>query len=295
MPAELPDAPALTVVLPCRNGAATLPRQLDALARQEWAQPWELVFVDNGSTDASAEIATGRADRLPVRLVEATERSGGAYAANAGARAARAPAVCFCDADDEVGEGWLPALGDALAVYEFVACGHDVEALNEPWLRESREPAFAGGLPRLPFPPFAVHATSSAMGVSRRLFDELGGFDETMDVLYDTDFSVRAHLAGHEIHFVPEAVVRYRYRDTLGGTFAQARAYARKMALLQRRYVPAGAHVPGRRTWPLEGWKPVVRALPRTGTQAGRARLAWLLGWQAGRYAGSLRYRVLAV
>lgn len=287
--------PLVSVVLRCRNSESTLPRQLDALAQQAWAGAWELLLVDNGSTDASVEVARSYADRLPLRILSATERAGGAYGLNVGVRAARAPAALFCDSDDEVGDGWLATMSEALRTHDLVACRHDVEALNPRWLRGSREPAFAEALPRLAFPPYLPHATSSAMGVARRVFDELGGFDETVAALHDTDFAVRAGLAGYTIHFVPDAVVRYRYRASPAGIFDQARAYAQDMALLQRRYVPAGAPVPGRRTWLVEGWKPVLRALPRAGTRAGRARLAWLLGWQAGRYAGSVRYRVLAV
>jgi len=287
--------PVVSVVLPCRDAEATLAAQLEALARQRLDEPWELLLVDNGSTDGTVAVAEGFAGRLPLRVVDASTRPGQAFALNAGVRAARAERVLFCDADDEVADGWLAALAGALAGHELVAGRHDVEALNPRHLRASREPAFAGGLPTLAFPPYLPHATSSALGIRRALHEELGGFDETMPVLFDTDLSVRAQLAGHVIHEVPEAVVRYRYRDTLGGTFRQARSYAAAMALLQRRYVPGGAHVPGRRTWLVEGWKPVLRALPRAGSRAGRARLAWLVGWQAGRYAGSVRYRVLAV
>lgn len=287
--------PVVSVVMACRNAAETLAVQLEALARQEVGEPWELVLVDNGSTDETLALAERFAGRLPLRAVDASARPGQAFALNAGVREARATRVAFCDADDEVADGWLAALADALAAHDLVAGRHDVDALNPPWLRASREPAFVGGLPRLPFPPYLPHATSSALGIARGLHDELGGFDESMPVLFDTDLSVRAQLAGHAIHEVPNAVVRYRYRDSLGGTFRQARSYAAGMALLQRRYVPAGTRVPGRRTWIVEGWKPVVRTLPRAGTRAGRARLAWLLGWQAGRYAGSVRYRVLAV
>lgn len=293
VPAE--PAPVVSVVLACRNAEATLAAQLEALARQGFAEPWELMLVDNGSSDGTLAVADRFAERLPLRVVDASERAGQAFALNAGVRAAGAERIVFCDADDEVADGWLAALAGALAEHELVAGRHDVEALNAPAFRASREPAFVHGLPTLPFPPFVPHATSSALGLTRRLHDELGGFDETMDVLFDTDLSVRAQLAGHAIHEVPEAVVRYRYRDTLGGTFRQARSYAAAMALLQCRYVPAGARAPGRRTWLVEGWQPVLGALPRAGTAAGRARLAWLLGWQAGRYAGSVRYRVLAV
>jgi GT2 family glycosyltransferase len=116
-----------------------------------------------------------------------------------------------------------------------------------------------------------------------------------MPFLFDTDFSVRAQLAGFRFVLVRDAVVHYRYRTSLGAIHRQARGYSEQMARLQRRYKADGNRVAGQRTWLVEGWKPVLRTLPRTYSRAGRARLAWLLGWQVGRYVGSVRYRVLAV
>jgi hypothetical protein len=45
----------------------------------------------------------------------------------------------------------------------------------------------------------------------------------------------------------------------------------------------------------LRGWKPILHALPSVHRRAGRAKLAWHLGWQVGRFVGSARYRVLAL
>jgi hypothetical protein len=67
------------------------------------------------------------------------------------------------------------------------------------------------------------------------------------------------------------------------------------MARVQRRYKRPGERVAGQRTWLVEGWRPLLGTVPQLGRRAGRAQLAWHVGWQAGRYAGSLRYRVLAV
>ena len=78
------------------------------------------------------------------------------------------------------------------------------------------------------------------MGFSRKLFDELGGFDTDYAVGDDVDFSFRAQLRGYPIRSVPEAVVHYRYRDELGSIGRQARAYARDQVKLSRR-LPAVA------------------------------------------------------
>jgi glycosyltransferase involved in cell wall biosynthesis len=288
--------PGLSVVVPCRNGAATLGLQLDALAAQRWSEPWEVLLVDNGSTDGSVALAESYRGRLPaLRIVDACARAGQAYALNEGVRAAAADAIAFCDADDEVAEGWVAALGAALREHDFVSCRHDPEKLNEPWVASTREAAFSEGLPKLWFPPYLAHAGSGAMGIRRAVHEAVGGFDESMPCLFDTDFSVKAQLAGFELVYVPEAVVHYRYRSTFGGIFDQARRYSEQMARIQKRYIPRGARMPGRRTWPIEGWRPLLAALPQIGDRAGRAQLAWHLGWQAGRYAGSIRYRVPAV
>jgi GT2 family glycosyltransferase len=227
--------------------------------------------------------------------VGATERAGQAYALNVGVQAARAEAVAFCDADDEVGMGWLAALGEALATHELVSCRQEYDRLNDPWVRATRDPVFETGLARLWFPPYLPYAGSNALGVRKRLHDALGGFDERLDVLFDMDYCIRAQLFGAELVFVPEAVVHYRYRADLRAIFRQSRLYADKVALVQRRYKAKGERAPGQRTWVVEGWKSVAKTVPRVHTKEGRGRLAWLLGWQIGRYVGSVRHRVLAV
>ncbi len=48
-------------------------------------------------------------------------------------------------------------------------------------------------------------------------------------------------------------------------------------------------------TWLIKNWPSFMRALPAVVTKAGRARFAWMLGWELGRLRGSLRYRVFAL
>lgn len=88
-------SPTISVVVPVYNGGATLARCLEALARSREAT-WECLVVDDGSTDDSAAIAR----RWGARVLRSGRRRGGpAHARNVGARAARAPLVCFVDAD----------------------------------------------------------------------------------------------------------------------------------------------------------------------------------------------------
>ena len=59
--------PSVSVVVVMRNAAATIGEQLEALSRQDYAGPWEVVLADNGSTDDSVAVARQWEDRLPLR------------------------------------------------------------------------------------------------------------------------------------------------------------------------------------------------------------------------------------
>ncbi|HEX2804591.1 MAG TPA: glycosyltransferase family 2 protein, partial [Kineosporiaceae bacterium] len=100
-------APRLSVVIACLNAQDVLGVQLAALAGQECPVPWELLLCDNGSTDGTVALAESWADRLPLRVIDASGVRGSGPARNAGAEAARGEWLGFCDADDEVGSGWL--------------------------------------------------------------------------------------------------------------------------------------------------------------------------------------------
>jgi len=91
----------LSVIIPCFNAEATLAVQLDALAGQVWSEPWEVLVVDNRSTDGSMRVERQYFGRLPnFRIVDAAAEQGQPYALNTGVAMAAGESVAFCDADD---------------------------------------------------------------------------------------------------------------------------------------------------------------------------------------------------
>lgn len=284
----------LTVIIPVLDAADVVGGQLDALAWQEWARPWEVVVADNGSTDGTIEVVEQYRARLPaLRVVDASDRRGQAYAMNVGVREARAEAVAFCDADDEVAPGWVAAMGEALQHHRLVACRSEAGKLNEPWVAETREAQPEGTLSTVPFPPYAPYAGSGGLGVARAEHERLGGFDESMPALFDVDYCLRARANGIELTLVPEALLHYRYRTGWASTFKQARTYAEQMALVQRSHEDKSARARGR-PWLVRGWRPILYCVASFHRRTSRAKLPWLLGWQLGRYVGSVKYRVRA-
>jgi len=235
-----PDAPAdISVVIACLNGAATLPEALASLVAQAWDRPWEIVLADNGSTDASVAVFEAAARAHPgvrMRVVDASGGKGKSFALNLAIRAAAGRALLFCDADDTVAPGWLAAMGQALERHPFVAARIDLAALSPDWTIASRGIAQESGLKRLPYPPFALVAGGATLGFRREVFAAAGDFDPAFPVMEDIDFCIRAHLAGFELVFVPEAVYHYRFRGDLAGIRRQSYRYNYYRALLRRRH-----------------------------------------------------------
>jgi GT2 family glycosyltransferase len=121
----------------------------------------------------------------------------------------------------------------------------------------------------------------------------IGGFDESLPCLEDTDYVWKAQLmAGAEIHFVPEAIMRVRYRTSLRGTYRQAVNYAEYNVFLSRRYRAHGDPRPNAWRTYFKGWKHLVYDMRRLGR--GESRNAWVgkLGWMVGRTKGIVKYRV---
>lgn len=291
----MPAAAQLSVIVPCLNAERWLPELLEALAQQRVVSSWEVILADNGSSDGSRRIAAAFGARLPgLRVVDAAARRGQAYARNLGAREARGDKLLFVDADDVVGAGWAQALAAALDRHGFVASRFDLDRLNPPWVLASRENPQARGLNPYTYPPYLDHAGGSGLGVRRAVHEAVGGFDESMPVLEDTDYCWRIQRAGTPLVFVPEAVVHVRLRPELGGVFRQALSYGEHNVAIYKKYLPLGmprlALGGG-----LARWAKLLLSLPALLTTAGRPRVVWQLGWRLGRLRGSLKHRVAAL
>lgn len=286
---------SLSVIVPCRNDAGTLGEQLEAIARQSWPGPWEVIVADNGSDDESREVAELFRGHLPrLRVIDASARRGPAHARNRGAEQAAGDALLFTDADDRVGDGWLTAMGTALNEQSFVAARYDAEALNPPAVTRSRVNPQSDTLIPYDYPPFLPHAGGSSLGVRRELHEAVGGFDESLPALEDTDYCWRIQLQGTELAFVPDAVVHIRFRERAGGLFRQSYRFGVYNVLLYRRYRPLGMPRLPYHAGPAR-WAKLLLTAPKV--LAPRTRAAWLgqLGWRLGRLRGCLRYRVLAL
>ena len=284
----------LSVIIPCYNAVDTIEEQLEALATQDWSEGWEVIVVDNRSTDNSMEIVKTYLGKLPgLRIVEAFARQGTSYAINTGGQAAGGDAFLFCDADDIVGHGWLGAMGKALLKHDFVACCMDVERLNKH--RSGYGNPQAKGVQELWYPPYLPHAGGGTLGVKSFLFHKVGGYDELLPYLHDTDFCFKIQLAGTDIHFVPDAVMHIRYRDSVLGTYRQSFNYAEYNIVLFKKYQTFAPAQPYLWKQYLCDWKRLLKSLPLLVKKKYRYKLAWDIGRQMGRLKGCILHQVSPV
>lgn len=278
-------------MIPARDVAATLPEQLDALLEQHWDGEWEVVVVDNRSTDGTAHIARDYASRCPrVRVVDATERDGLCYSRATGVEAARGDAVAICDGDDVVAPGWVAAMGDALRRHPVVTGPLEIDRLNPPWLAASRGrpsrttgPTWYGRFPLV---------SGGNVGFRREVWRDVGGFDEHFLGAEDAEFSLRLSRRGIPVHFAPDALVHYRYRDSARILWRQGLQYGRGRPRVRRRMRELGLATPPA----LAGWRSwvwLVVHLPDLRRRAGRARWVWVAGNRVGHVVGSVQARTL--
>ena len=277
-------------MVPCHNCACCLRRQLQALAQQESDRSWEVVVVDNRSTDGSPNVAMEFSSRLNLRVVKAMQRISPSYARNVGADAAAGDRLLFVDADDEVAPGYVAAMMAALDHSDFVTARVDIDALNPFWNRAALGPPWQerGVEPFFDFLP----AASVCIGLSRSLYNTVGGFPEEFPRLEDIALCWNVQLAGTPIRFVPDALYRYRYRDSLRGLYRQSRDWSTSAPLLYREFRSAGMPRRSLRT-ALALWVALPRWLVRARSKADLAKVVVEFGSCMGRLKGSLRYRVV--
>lgn len=234
---KLMKSVAVSVVIPCYNTERYLAAAIESVLTQT-LPPIQVIVVNDGSTDRSAEIADGFSDRVIV-----LNRSNGGISAarNSGIRACDAPLLSFLDADDLWTETKLEQqvsmLNDDSGLdgvfahaQQFISPELSEEESNSIAYRDSAMPA------RL----------ASAMLVRRESFLRVGYFNEDLEIAETVDWLARADELGLQFNVLPDVMLRRRLHRTNSGVVKRnARShYARalKAALDRRRQQKAQTH-----------------------------------------------------
>ncbi|MCC6155225.1 MAG: glycosyltransferase, partial [Candidatus Hydrogenedentes bacterium] len=197
----------VSIVIPAHNAAATLGECLAAAINQTYTDR-EVIVVDDGSTDATPEIAR----KFPVVLIQQS-KSGPAAARNAGGRIASGDIIAFTDSDcvahcdwvSRLVEGFGECVGAVGGTYGIANTGNMLARIihNEIRSRHARfgyEVDFLG---------------SYNLAVRREVFNALNGFDENFTAASgeDNDLSYRIQDAGYALRYAPAAVVDHYHPE----------------------------------------------------------------------------------
>jgi len=223
------------VVVPARDAAATLGACLEALADQADPVP-EVIVVDDGSSDATGAIAEAWArDVDPARVGRARvirqAPRGAAAARNAGFRAARAPIVLFTDADCRPLPDWSRHLVAALLDPGVAAAMGQLASDQRELVARLVQAEYADKQAATDARGELAFADTATAAFRTDVLHAIGGFDEGMAAVEDTELAFRLAAAGHRMAFVRAAVVRHQHPATWA-------AYARR----KLRFGRWGAH-----------------------------------------------------
>ena len=237
-------SPLISIVIVNWNGLRFLDKCLSSLARQSY-RPFEVIMVDNGSTDGSLEfVRTGFPDTI---IIENRENLGFAAANNQGIRIAKGKYIATLNNDTEVDRDWLRNIVDAAesSDKQIGMWAPKILSMQEPNRIDSvgglliyrdgiargrgRSEEDRGQYDRVEevFFPSACSAL-----YLKKMLDEIGYFDDDFFAYCeDTDLGLRARLAGWKAVSVPDAVTYHHYSGSTG-RYSEMKAF-----LVERNHV----------------------------------------------------------
>jgi GT2 family glycosyltransferase/glycosyltransferase involved in cell wall biosynthesis len=256
-----PSAPRASIIVPVYNQLALSLACLRALADCGDAASFEVIVVDDGSSDDTPNLLPSvsglRYHRNPRNL-------GFIGACNAGAALAQGEFLVFLNNDTTVQPGWLDALLATFRQHPDTGLAGSKLVYPDGRLQEAGGIVFADGSgwnygrfddpahPRYNFVREVDYCSGAAIALRRELFDQLGGFDPLYAPAYyeDTDLAMRVRQHGLKVRYQPASVVVHHEGATAGTDLGsgvkayqvanQKKFLARWREVLQRDHLPAG-------------------------------------------------------
>jgi glycosyltransferase involved in cell wall biosynthesis len=201
------------VIIPAYNGARYLPFAVESVISQTF-EDWQIVLVDDGSTDNTADVIAPYQERLGAKLKYVRQENRGLPAArNTAIRNSKSELLALLDADDI----WLPnRLSESVKVmaerpnaglaYGLIAGIDPDDQLGSTWVGNLKH---AEGRIAPYIYMRKVELPCPSMTFRRRCVDEVGMFDESMRATEDRDLWLRIALK-YEVAFIPKVIAYYR-------------------------------------------------------------------------------------
>ena len=185
-----------SVVVPAREEAGRLERTLDSLARQSFDGRLEVIVVASGA----ATLAAARDHPAVGRALDDERRDGPGAARNRGAAVATGDVLLFTDADSVVPPTWVRRHWRHYATPRVVGVGGPLRPLADGLYHRALFRLLSDWWYRVSWPVGFVQQPGPNCSVRRAAFEAIGGFDESLPFLEDTDLSLRLREAGSVVY-----------------------------------------------------------------------------------------------
>lgn len=227
---KLPSYPKASVIVCSYNGGKTLDRCLASLNEINYPD-YEVILVDDGSTDDTKEIAA----RHPWVQNIRQENKGLSFARNVGAHASKGDVIVYTDSDCMADPDWLYYLIGTLLSGNFAGVGGpNISPPAENWVQACVSAAPGGPSHVLLTDVVAEHIPGCNMAFHRWAFNQVGGFEhEYRKAGDDVDFCWRLQQSGGVIAFSPAAIVWHYRRFTLKAFRKQQEGYGEAESMLR--------------------------------------------------------------
>jgi glycosyltransferase involved in cell wall biosynthesis len=231
----------VTVVIPAKNAASTIGLTLASLKAQTFSH-FDVVVVDDGSSDHTGDIARSQAGHLSLQVLRHEESQGVARSINAAVAMSHAPLIARLDADDMARQDRLAVQMDFMQSHpEVMVCGTDMAVFSVG--QDAAVHAHVMQHPRGHDDIVTALVQRTALAhpsllLRRALFDTVGGYDPCFDMAEDYDLWTRGALLGMRYANIAQPLTYYRWHS---GQVSQSRVHVQKERDLavKKKYIAA--------------------------------------------------------
>lgn len=210
----------VSIIIPAYNAEKTMAECLQAATNLKWSGDLEIIVIDDGSSDRTAEIASS----FPQVKVVTVPNGGAARATNIGVETAQHDIIISLDSDAIIEEDWLEKAMPAFDDPAVGAVGGYCVTANRSIVGRLMGYDMEFRLDQVP--EYTDHLYTMNTAYRRQTLAEVGMFDEEMRIAYDADISRRISAGGYRLVLKKDARCRHYWRDDLKGYLKQQHDYA---------------------------------------------------------------------
>jgi hypothetical protein len=201
-----------SIVIPTYNHGHLLPRCIESIIGQTY-EDWELIIVNNASTDNTIEVIEGY-QNSKIRYINFNNDEGIAASRNVGIRAAKGDYICFLDSDDWWKENKLEVCSRYINDYDLIY--HDLDIVNAHRSKDKfRKRLYSREIPKEFFlEDMFINGNpikNSSVVLSKKIVDKIGFLDENLELMAveDFDYWIRAIKGGAKTKYIAESLGYY--------------------------------------------------------------------------------------